>query len=311
MILSASRRTDIPCFYSGWFMNRIKAGYALTRNPMNHAQLSRLALSPEIVDCIVFWTKDAKNIMPHLDTLDGMGYKYYFQFTLTPYDRTLEHKLRDKAEIEDTFLELSKQIGKQRVLWRYDPIIFNDTLDIAYHRKQFERMCDKLADYTETVTISFVDMYPKLKTNLIREITADEIIELSIFIGKTAKEHGLRIVACCEKIGLTQYGIEKASCIDKTTLEKACGCTLNILSGKNQRPDCGCMESVDIGAYNTCLNGCVYCYANDNSATIERRHNSHNPKNELLIGTVADAKKIIERKVKSHRQKQMTFFYCL
>lgn len=308
MILSASRRTDIPCFYSDWFMNRIKAGYALTRNPMNHAQLSRISLSPEIVDCIVLWTKDAKDIMQHLGTLDGMGYKYYFQFTLTPYGRTLEHNLRDKAEIEDTFIELSKQIGKKHVIWRYDPIIFNDTLDIAYHKAQFERMCDKLADYTETATISFVDMYTKLKTNLIREISAEEIIEMSIFIGKTATAHGLRAVACCEKTDLTQYGIEKACCIDKTTLEKVCGCTLNILPDKNQRPDCGCMESVDIGAYNTCLNGCVYCYANVNSATIERRHNSHNPKNELLIGTVADVEKIMERKVKSHRQKQMTLF---
>lgn len=308
MILSASRRTDIPCFYSDWFMNRIKAGYALTRNPMNHAQLSRIPLSPEIVDCIVFWTKDAKNIMPHLATLDSMGYKYCFQFTLTPYDRPLEHNLRDKANIEDTFIELSNKIGKERVIWRYDPIILNDTLDIAYHKAQFDLMCDKLGDYTETVTISFIDMYSKLKTNLIREIIADEIIELSKFIGKTARAHGLRAVACCEKADLTPYGIEKASCIDKIMLEKVCGCVLNILPDKNQRPGCRCMESVDIGAYNTCLNGCVYCYANENPTTIERRHNSHSPQNELLIGTVADAENITERKVKSHRQKQITLF---
>lgn len=308
MILSASRRTDIPCFYSDWFMNRIKAGYALTRNPMNHAQLSRIPLSPEIVDCIVFWTKDAKNIMPHLATLDSMGYKYCFQFTLTPYDNTLEHNLRDKANIEDTFIELSKRIGKERVIWRYDPIILNDTLNITYHKAQFDLMCDKLGDYTETVTISFVDMYSKLKTNLIREITADEIIELSKFIGKTARAHELRAVACCEKADLTPYGIEKASCIDKIMLEKVCGCVLNILPDKNQRPGCRCMESVDIGAYNTCLNGCVYCYANENPATIERRHNSHSPQNELLIGKVADVERITERKVKSHIQKQITLF---
>ncbi|ACV60982.1 Domain of unknown function DUF1848 [Desulfofarcimen acetoxidans DSM 771] len=301
MILSASRRTDIPCFYSDWFMNRIRAGYVLTRNPMNHAQLSRIPLSPEIVDCIVFWTKDAKNIMPHLGVLDGMGYKYCFQFTLTPYNRSLERNLRGKAEIEDTFIALSKQIGKKQIIWRYDPIILNSTLDIAYHRAQFERMCDKLADYTETLIISFVDIYTKLKTNLIREITPDEIIKLSKFIGKTAKAYGLSVVACCEKDSLIQYGIEKASCIDKIMLEKVCGCKLNILPDKNQRPGCGCMESVDIGAYNTCLNGCVYCYANGNPAVIERRYNSHNPQNELIIGTVADKEKIMERKVKSHR----------
>ena len=115
MILSASRRTDIPCYYSEWFMNRIRAGYVLTRNPMNHKQLSRLSLSPDIVDCIVFWTKDVANIIPHLDELDSRGYKYYFQFTLTPYSQDLEPNLRPKFEIEDTFIELSKRIGKDKV----------------------------------------------------------------------------------------------------------------------------------------------------------------------------------------------------
>lgn len=129
MILSASRRTDIPCYYSEWFMNRIRAGYVLTRNPMNHAQLSLISLSPDAVDCIVFWTKDAKKMLPHLNELDRIGYKYYFQFTLTPYNKTIEKNLRDKMEIEDTFIELSKKIGKERVIWRYDPIILNETLD--------------------------------------------------------------------------------------------------------------------------------------------------------------------------------------
>ncbi|MEG1426520.1 MAG: DUF1848 family protein, partial [Oscillospiraceae bacterium] len=113
MILSASRRTDIPCRYSEWFMNRVRAGYVLTRNPRNHAQLSKISLSPDIADCIVFWTKDAANMLPYLHELDRMGYSYYFQFTLTPYDRTLEANLRPKAEIEDTFIELSKLIGRE------------------------------------------------------------------------------------------------------------------------------------------------------------------------------------------------------
>lgn len=306
MILSASRRTDIPCYYSDWFMNRIKAGYALTRNPMNHAQLSRISLTPDVVDCIVFWTKDANNMMPHFDALDRMGYKYYFQFTLTPYNRTIERNLRDKSQIEDTFIDLSRRIGKHRVLWRYDPIILNDTLDIAYHKAQFERMCRKLVDYTETVTISFVDLYSKLKTKLIREIAADEMIELSEYIGATAKAYSLRAFACCEKADLTQYGIERASCIDKATLEKVCGCGLNILPDKNQRPGCGCMESVDIGAYNTCLNGCVYCYANDNISSIERRVQSHDPANDLLIGTVTERDRITGRKAVTHRTGQLT-----
>ncbi len=130
MIVSASRRTDIPCYYSDWLINRLKEGFVLTRNPMNYSQVSRISLSPDVVDCIVFWTKDAKNIIPHLKIIDNMGYKYYFQFTLTPYDYTIEKNLRDKKDIVNTFIELSNLIGKERVLWRYDPIILNNRLSM-------------------------------------------------------------------------------------------------------------------------------------------------------------------------------------
>jgi hypothetical protein len=301
MIISASRRTDIPCYFSEWFMNRLKAGYVLTRNPMNHA-ISKITLSPDSADCIVFWTKDAANIMPNLNAIDNMGYKYYFQFTLTPYNRDIEKNLREKADIENTFIELSRRIGKERVLWRYDPVILNETLTIAYHIEHFTRLCDLLHEYTESVTISFVDIYSKLKTNLIRKITDDEIAELGIFIGQTSKNYGLSAKACSEKTDLTAYGIKKASCIDKAVIEKICGCPLDLKADKNQRDGCGCYESIDIGAYNTCLNGCVYCYANDSTATTERRHGSHDPDGELLVGTIKSDEKIIERKVKSNKQ---------
>lgn len=308
MILSASRRTDIPCYYSEWFINRIRAGYVLTRNPMNHAQISRIPLTPDIIDCIVFWTKDPLNIMPQLDELEALGYKYYFQFTLTPYDKTLEANLRPKHEIEDTFIELSNRIGKDHVVWRYDPIILNSMIDTSYHKEQFMRMCSKLSPYTDTVTISFVDMYSKLKTKLIRPVKENEIAELSAFIGKIANDYGIRAVACCEKEDLTKHGIEQSSCIDRRRIEKIIGCSLNIKPDRNQRTGCGCFESIDIGMYNTCLNGCVYCYANDSFSTTLRRNESHNPANELLIGSITDGEKIIDKKVKSDKQAQMGLF---
>jgi len=308
MIVSASRRTDIPCYYSEWFINRLKAGFVITRNPRNNAQISRLLLNPELVDCLVFWTKDAKNIFPHLKPMDEMGYKYYFQFTLTPYGRTLEQGLCDKVSIEDTFMELSRQIGKERVLWRYDPIVLNDSLTIDYHKLQFERLCQKLAPFTASVTISFVETYRKLKTPLIREITDEEKAELAGFIGGTAEACGLIAKACCEKTDLTPYGIQKASCIDKAVLERICGCSLNISPDKNQRYGCGCMESIDIGAYNTCPNGCVYCYANDSPVTTLRRYNSHNPNSEILIGSIEEGEKITDRKGKSNKQQQIRLF---
>ena len=191
MILSASRRTDIPAFYADWFMRRVEAGFVLTRNPMNHAQLSRIPLSPETVDAIAFWTKDPQPMLDRLPALDAVGYRYYFQFTLTPYDRTLERGLRNKTEIESTFIALSKRLGRERVVWRYDPIILNDTLDVSWHREQFSRMCGVLAPYTDTVTISFVDLYAKCRSPLLREITPAEMAELAGFIGETARTHGL------------------------------------------------------------------------------------------------------------------------
>ena len=304
MILSASRRTDIPCYYSEWLVNRMKSGYVLTRNPMNSAQVSKIPLSPDVVDCIVFWTKDAANILPYLKIIDELGFRYYFQFTLTPYDNRVEKNLRDKADIENTFLELSKRIGKERVLWRYDPIILNDAINTDYHKNQFQRLCERLSPFTDSVTVSFVDTYKKLRTSLIRTITDDEIAELSEFIGQTAKDCGLTVKACCEKNNLTPYGIEKASCIDKAVIEKACGYPLDLSKDKNQRIGCGCMESIDIGMYNSCMNGCIYCYANNNPISVAKRFYSHDPSSELLIGTVADSEKITERKVNSKKSGQ-------
>lgn len=308
MFLSASRRTDIPCYYSEWFLNRIRAGYVLTRNPMNSAQLYRIPLSPATIDCIVFWTKDAANILPYLDELDGRGYMYYFQFTLTPYDRTLEAKLRPKGNIEDAFIALSKRIGAERVVWRYDPIILNDTIDIGFHKREFLRMCDKLSKYTDTVTVSFVDMYAKLKSPLVRPITPAETGELAAFIGNTAAEHGLRVVACCESGDLRQYGIAQSSCIDKERVERLIGCPLEIKADKNQRAGCGCCESIDIGAYNTCLNGCVYCYANDSVQAASRRHMAHDPSGELLLGKVCEGERVILKETASNKRLQTRLF---
>lgn len=302
MILSASRRTDIPCYYSAWFMNRLREGFAYTRNPMNHAQLRRVPLTPQIVDCIVFWTKDAANLLPYLEELDRMGYRYYFQFTLTPYDRTIETNLRSKEEIEDTFIELSGRIGKERVIWRYDPIVLNDALTVGFHKEQFRRLCDRLSSYTERVTISFVDRYAKLKTPLIREISQEEMAEVSLFIGRTAKEYGLAAVACCERTDLSPWGIGRASCIDRDLTARICGAELEIPPDKNQRRGCGCAQSIDIGAYHTCGNGCIYCYAGGSPETARGRLPVQDPQNPLLAGSVAPGETVRERAAASHRK---------
>jgi len=305
MILSASRRTDIPAFHMEWFMNRLRAGFSLVRNPMNHAQISRVPLSPDVVDCIVFWSKDPGNLLPYLAEIDKMGYDYYFQFTLTPYGREIEPNLRDKGDIAATFCELAGKIGRERALWRYDPIILNESLDISWHCEKFARLCDKLQNSTECVNISFVDLYAKLKTALIREITKPEMLEIGEKFAKIAENHGLEIRVCCENANLTQFGVTQASCIDRTLIERICGFEIAGAPDKTQREGCGCIASVDIGAYDTCKHGCVYCYANRSAEAVLRRLQSCSPDSGMLFGEPGENEKVSDRVVKSLKKRQM------
>lgn len=290
MIISASRRTDIPSFYSVWFMNRLREGCFLTRNPMNFGQISKIPVSPECVDGIVFWTKDPKNMMPHLTELEMLGYPYYFQFTLTPYGKDVECNLRDKSKIIRTFQALSLRVGKERMVWRYDPIIINDRLTLSYHIDNFERICRELCGYTGQCMISFVDIYPKLnkrvKTSLLREITALEMQEIAKSFSVIGRRYRIEIRTCSEHIDLADYGVESGSCIDRRIMEEICGHSVSARADRNQRGQCGCIQSVDIGAYNTCTHGCVYCYANHSPLSVDRNHRSHNPNSELLTGIV-------------------------
>ena len=308
MILSVSRRTDIPCYYAEWFANRVRAGFCLTRNPRNPAQLYRIPITPVVGNCIVFWTKDPERLLPFLPELDGRGFRYYFQFTVTPYGREIEPGLRQKEQIERTFLSLSEQIGRRRVVWRYDPILLCDGVDIAFHKAQFRRMCEKFADATDRVVISFVDWYPKFRKGKFRLLSQGEMIELAGFLGETAKEYGLQAMACCEGMDLTPYGIVSSACIDPKMVAEVCGCPVLAKPDKNQRPGCGCCESVDIGAYNTCGNGCVYCYANDSPETTRRRLASHRPESPILIGDIREGETILERNYRSHRLEQLTLY---
>lgn len=289
MIVSASRRTDIPCHYAPWLMERLRAGYALTRNPMNHAQVRRVSMKPEDVDAFVFWTKDPLALMAHLDELDRNGYAYYFQFTLTPYGRGIEPGLRDKAEIERTFAALSRRIGRERVLWRYDPIVLGGELTAQYHREQFSRLCEALGPHTERVTVSFVDLYAKLRTDAVRAISMEEMEELAAFIGEKARAHGLLACACCERADFSRHGIGRAACVDAALVRRISGREVSARPDQGQRAGCGCAQSMDIGAYDTCPNGCVYCYANRSAAAVAKNRARHSPASPFLVGEAPEA----------------------
>ena len=163
MIVSVSRRTDIPAFYSDWFFNRLKEGFVYVINPMNLKQISKVELTPDKVDCFIFWTKDATNMIDRLDELKD--YNYYFQYTITSYGKDVENGILDKKKIIESFKKLSDNIGKEKVILRYDPILLSKKYSIDYHCKAFDKLCSQLKGYTDKCVISFIDLYKKTERN--------------------------------------------------------------------------------------------------------------------------------------------------
>ena len=311
MIISASRRTDISTYYSEWFFNRLREGDVLVRNPMNARQISRISLSPEAVDGIVFWTKNPVPMLSRLGELEP--YPYYFQFTLTAYGRDVEPNLPGKnGVLIPAFQELSRMAGRERVVWRYDPIFLSDKYTVEYHCRYFRVLAAKLGEYTEKCTVSFLDFYRSTARNMrslhIREMTAAQQREMMERFSEIAGEYGLYIDTCSEAISLEDLGISHASCVDRERLERIGGYRLKVGRDRNQRKECGCAASVDIGAYDTCGNGCLYCYATDSPPRAAERVRAHRPDSPILFGTAGPEDVIREREAVSLREQQLSLF---
>ena len=269
MIISASRRTDIPAFYADWFMRRIREGCFYVRNaPLIQKSSSRYDravlkcnFTPDAIECIVFWTKNAAPLIPYLNELSDRGYSYYFQFTVTPYGSEVEPNIPPKEEIVETFINLSEMIGKEKVILRYDPIFISDKYTRSFHLKAFRRLLERLHKHTEKCKISFVDMYAKVTMNMAplkpHDIDITMKYEIAQDLSSIAGEYGVTIESCAENLGLTH-----GKCIDDELIARIAGNKYQIPKDPTQRKLCGCVQSLDIGEYNTCLHGCKYCYAN-------------------------------------------------
>ena len=302
MIISASRKTDIPAFFSDWFINRINEGFVCSRNPMYPEKVSRIKLSPDVIDCIVFWTK---NPIPMISKLDKLkDYNYYFQFTLTGYDKDIEINLPDKTKLISAFQELSSKIGAEKVIWRYDPIFLNDKYIIEYHINTFKEMAKALNGYTKKCVISFLDFYPKINDRInhlnIHKISDKEINYLASELVKIAKANDIIIATCAEKIDLETLGIEHNACIDGNLIEMICGKKLkSVKKDPSQRELCQCIASRDIGTYGTCKNGCIYCYANPDNDEINNNFTKYDPLSPILCDTLKTGDIISDTKVTS------------
>lgn len=305
MILSVSRRTDIPNYYSDWFFNRIREGYAYVRNPMNPHQVSEVPLTSDVVDCVVFWTKNPARMLGRLGEL--RDYHYYFQFTLTGYGRDIERGVPHKREsMIPIFRELSQMIGKERVIWRYDPIIVTDRYSVSYHVNAFRQIAEALSGFTERVVISYVDMYSKIRKNMEKihmiELSREEKLHMASELSVIARKNHMKIGACAEEIDFQEAGVERNSCIDRQLIERLTGYPLKASKDKNQRKECGCAESIDIGAYNTCRNGCLYCYANYSERSVASAVEKYDVDSPLLCGKVMPEDHIKLRDVRSMKK---------
>lgn len=298
MILSVSRRTDIPAYYSEWFYNRVREGYVMARNPANRRLVSRINMTPEAVDGIVFWTKDPSPMIGGLKAL--AGYAYYFQFTLNSYARDIEPGIPSKgSHLIPAFQRLSDAIGPERVIWRYDPILLDGRYTPSYHLKYFERLARALSGYTRRCVVSFLDVYPNMRRSTEGFVPAEPDEKTKNFLAENisaaARSFGMDVCACAESETLAKFRIARASCIDAALLERISGRAIKAAKDKNQRRLCGCAESVDIGEYGTCPGGCVYCYAACRGSAAAAKAAGHVPESPLLYGLPEDGDTVIER----------------
>jgi hypothetical protein len=261
MIISASRRTDIPACYSGWFFNRLEAGFVHVRNPVNPSQVREISLRPGDVDGFVFWSKNPAPMLGRLREL--AAYRYYFQFTLTPYGRDIEPSLPDKPSLVETFQRLASVIGPERVVWRYDPILINPVYTVEKHIDEFGRLAAALIGHTTKCTISFIDLYRNTTANAAKlnltELDGGLKTRLAQAFARIAAENGMALATCAEEIDLSACGIGHARCVDAGLFNALWGLNIPERKDRNQRKACRCTQSVDIGAYNTCPAGCLYC----------------------------------------------------
>lgn len=323
-ILSASRKTDIPTYFSDWFLNRLEAKeFYIRNNPHDPSIVTKLTFNKEDIDCIVFWTKNPIPMLNKLDRLNATQIPYYFQFTITGYGKNLEKNIpNDISMLINAFKEISKK-SSGNVVWRYDPIVIDNTHTMNWHLSAFSYIAEALEGYTERCVISFVDLYKHISPNLIKaglnvsdinDIKSSnnkDFFDFCFRLSEIAHSFNIKVFTCAEELVLSDVGINRGSCIDKELIEKIIGYEINASKDKGQRSTCLCAESIDIGKYDTCKNGCLYCYACKNPNDVDKNFKMYDP-NSLLLCDVINSYDIIKEKqlhsLRAYDQDQLTLF---
>lgn len=298
MFINVGARTDITNYYSEWLMNRIREGYVLSRNPLFPNKVYKYRLSPDVVDCLIFCTKNPAPMLDKIDEVRLRGFHVFFYVTITSYGRDMEPGVPDYHDVMETFKELSLYVSKNNVCWRYDPVFISEKYTVEHHIKCFEEMARTLAPYINFCIFSFVQLYQKLKYTFpeLRAVSEEEKKLLLSEMGKIAKSYNIRLQTCGDGNDYSEYGIARSGCITNPIMERAIGQELKAIKPQPSRKGCGCLPNNDIGAYDTCPNGCRYCYATKDPALAIKNYRRHNPLSPLLIGELTDADEVIEAK---------------
>ena len=297
MIVNVGGRTDIVNYYSEWLMNRIKEGYAYSRNPLFTNNVSKISLKPEDVDCLMFCSKNYKPMLKYMKEINEK-YRIICHYTITAYGKDVEPNVPSIDESINILIELSKIVGKEKILWRYDPILLTKKYTIERHLETFEYMANQISPYVQRCIFSFVEMYKKLEYNMpeIILLTSDEKIKIAKEIGKIAKKYNLYVQTCGTDENYEKYGIHISGCTTTEILEQANHVKYKNIKAKGMRKGCHCIPSRDIGAYDTCLNGCKYCYANKRPDLAKENVKIHDKNSPLLLGNINKTDKITEVK---------------
>jgi hypothetical protein len=290
MIISASYKTDIPTFYGDWFMNRLRAGYCKMVNPYGR-KVYRVSLRREDVDGFVFWTKNIGPFLPHLPAVKEMGFPFIVQYTINGYPRALESSVIDARRSVESAAQVRAEYGPRVVVWRYDTVVMTSVTPHEFHVENFGRLAELLRGNTDEVVVSFAHTYKKTRRNLDDasrsngfdwwDPSAEDKRRLASTLVKIASINGIQLTVCSQRDFVVD-GAAEARCVDARRIEDVAGRQIAARL-KGNREQCGCFESRDIGDYDTCPHGCVYCYAVQSRTMALERYRKHDPTSEFLF----------------------------
>jgi hypothetical protein len=308
MIINVGNRTDIPAFYSQWFYRRLEEGSVCVRNPYVPHLVTRYKLQPDLVDAFVFCSKNPAPMLSEIDKLSG--FQQFWFISITPYGRDIEPRVPPFSDVIGTAGKLSTLLGKKAVVWRYDPVFIGRSYNLDFHLKTFEYMAYLLEGVCEVCVISFVDLYKKTLRNFpdVKEVSPEDQHFLSHQFVKIAATYGMRVKSCAESRDLDVHGIDSRGCFTKKDLEDLTGLRYMIPKKKSKRESCDCLLENEIGAYNSCPHGCLYCYANFSKAEVRKNWRDHDPDSPLLIGHLRSDDEIRDAVQQSYLEDQLSLF---